>query len=89
MCTQFRTYVTLCMVTHYIYALLFMCLGNWTKSQEIGTNKLTFIAKYCVTDLNNMLELINKKVGHCLIVLNGQVFVFVHVVVKRKLRATV
>ena len=48
------------MLIHFIYALLFMFLGNWSKSQEIGTNKLTFVAKYCVTDLNNMLELMKK-----------------------------
>ena len=44
-----------------IFMLCFVFLGgNWAKSPEIGTNKLTFVAKR-VTDLNNMLELINKK----------------------------
>ena len=80
MFAQSCTYVTLFMLMHFIYGLLFMFLGDWTESQEIGTNKLTFVAKYCVTDLNNMLELMNKKVFHCLIVLNGQVLVLVHVV---------
>ena len=80
MFAQFCTNVTFCMLIHFIYALLFMFFGNWTESQEIRTNKLTFVAKYCVTDLNNMLELMNKKVFHCLTVLNGQVLVLVHVV---------
>ena len=39
-----------------------MFFGNWIKSPEIGTNNLTFVAKYCVTDLNNVLEFIIKKV---------------------------
>ena len=66
-----------------------MFLSNWTKSHVVGTNKLTFIAKYCVTNLNNMLELINKNVFYCLIVLNVQVLVFVHVAVEPKFHAAV
>ena len=60
-CTQACTYVTMCMLIHQYLCLLGMFFGNWIKSPEIGTNKLTFVAKYCVTNLNNMLELIIKK----------------------------